>query len=174
MKYLLLVPILLLLTINTCQAQDTDFKKPMVHAGKQSYNVGELSLHYKYVRNINNYITKGPNIPEHAVHPMLSDRRYDNAHVAQIFYDIFPEVRLKKLADEDLDLQVNYNLDLQGNVIEISFGFADTSSLTPIEIEELETRLKKEVKFTLNDKVYKGYDYVPHFVGVVTIGVRKI
>jgi len=164
MKNLLVIALLFnLVRVNTCLTQDTDFNKPLVHASKESYAVNEFAYdHHKTVNNTNNYLYKKIlKYPEHAVHPELRDKQYDRSLVAKIFYDTFPGSRLKKLADENLDLLIDFDSDLQGNVLEVSFVFKNNISFTPIELEKLEIRLKKEVKFTLNDKVFKGYDYVP-------------
>ncbi len=96
-----------------------------------------------------------------SIRPKAKDAQTDKTLIAQIFYDIFNDARLKKLADEDLNLQINYNVNMHGNVIDISFVFADNTSLKPIEIENLEGRLIKSVKFKLNQKVYEGNTYIP-------------
>ena len=90
----------------------------------------------------------------------------DKALVAQIFYNIFPAERLKKLADENLDLLISTKADLRGNILEMTFIFGNNSSLTPIEIEKLEAELKKQVTFIFNVKAFKDWKYVVPFLSV--------
>ena len=84
----------------------------------------------------------------------------------EYFFDTFPGVRLKKLADEGSNVLINFTADPNGNLIEISFVFTNNSTLTPVEIEKLETRLKKEVKFTLNSAAFKNYTYIRVYISV--------
>jgi len=171
MKNLLsLLCIIILPGLYSCYAQDTSFTKAVVHADKQSYDVSGAILHHKYVQNTkrHNYNVDPASLPKTKPvdnsdlynRPTPKDAYTDNSVVAQIFYDTFSTQRLQKLANEDLILQVGYSVDLQGNILDVSFVFPNNTSLRPVEIEKLENRLQKEVKYKINNKVYKNDRYI--------------
>jgi hypothetical protein len=173
MKNLLyLVSVLMLISIKSTYAQDTNFKKPLVYANKQSYDVTEITNHIMIIRNTNNHIFKsGTNTSAKtdrapATTPKPSDSRYDKAAISQIFYNDFTENRLKQLADENLTILINFNTDINGNVLELGFTFGDNSTLMPVEIEKLESQLQKQIKFNINAKAFKGSEYIPLFISV--------
>jgi hypothetical protein len=159
---LFIFSMLLLIGINTCKAQDADFKKPLVHVNKEGYNVIADVPHGKNADNIHNRYFKSNEspVPKNALPPGRNDIRYDRALIVKIFFETFSPERIKDLAQENLNLLIGFDNDLKGNVLEISFSFADNSSLKPVEIEKLETLLKKQVKFTLSDTAFKGWKYV--------------
>jgi hypothetical protein len=168
MKNSLFLFTMLLIGMDACRAQDINFKKPVVRAIKQNYNVSETIIHNKTVNNLNNhlYYSKVSPAPANALPPLRSDMRYDKVLVAEIFYNTFSPERLNTLASENLDILIPIETDLQGNIFEITFIFGNNSSLMPTEIEKLETRLKKQIKFTLNDKAFRGWKYVNPFFSV--------
>jgi len=173
MKNLSLVLILLLASINISQAQDTDFKKPIVHASKQNYSVTKIDSHIKTIRNLNNHlfkskvgriVSKNDHNPE--ISPRAADVSIDKTILTQIFYSTFSEKRLKQLADENLSILIKFYTDPNGNVLELEFTFGDNSTLMPIEIEKLESQLQKNIKFSFKTDIFQGNTFAPLFYSV--------
>ncbi len=97
----------------------------------------------------------------------ISGEKVDENSLLNSFNQTFSQLRLKELLTEGLGL--NFYVNSQGQVLEISFVVHQGTKITPIELEELENNIKMNVKFKYKEDLTKGVPFF-HIVQGVNFG----
>jgi hypothetical protein len=152
---ILLVTIINFLFIPLCKSQHL---KPnsVMKANGTSFNIKTTGYNSLSVVNSKNVLyNKKPRLSQSA---LSSFEKTKKSGLLTAFLEVFNEARIKQLLPENA-LSLNYYVDPNGKVIEVSFLLNKNTLLTPTELEKLEATIKKNVSFKLLQNETAGGDF---------------
>ena len=128
----------------------------VVKANNLTYSTTSNSNNNLVINNVNNKLqNRKPKLSPTAINYF---EKKDKTALLKVFNKVFTTTRIKELLPEN-GIFINFYVNPQGKVLEVNFSLHKNTLITPIELEQLETEIKRDVTFDLQPKETKGGDF---------------